>query len=406
MRRKRDTRRSAGYPADVVLPTVESPPRRPTESPKRLLLVSANMGEGHNATARGLEQAARRLWTGCDVRWVDTLEVMGKGVGPTFRWTYVVNVQTTPALYEFFYDMLWRHRWFAESSKEFVAAWSGRGLAPVVESYDPDVIISTYPLGSAGLQWLRRRGLSVPIAAWIADFAPHPFWVYRDLDIHFVMHERCGDVARAAEPGAAVAVSAPPVVDAYRPGDRLAARRRLGLPADAFIAVLSCGSLAFGSVEDAVRTLLRADPLIYVVAVCGRNDQLRGRLAAGDEQQRRLRVLGWTDEMPTYMTASDVVVTNAGGMTAMEAVSCGRAVIMFQPIAAHGRANAALMADCGLAVLCRTPVDLAREARRLVDRPQLREILESAALEHARARNREDDLRAVAGLGVGRRVER
>lgn len=373
--------------------------------PERLLMVTADMGEGHNATARGLEQAARRLWPECAIRWVDTLEAMGPGVGPTFRWTYVVNVQETPGLYELFYGSLWRHRWFATASKEFVAAWSGRGLAPVIDEHDPDLIISTYPLGSAGLGWLRRRrGLAAPVAAWVADFAPHPFWIYPELDVHCVMHERCVSVAKAAVPDAAVTVSAPPVTDAYVPGDRASARESLGLEADAFVALLSCGSLAFGAVEDAVRTLLDVHPRVQVVAVCGRNEELRSRLAAWRCPRERLAILGWTDEMPTYMVASDVVVTNAGGMTAMEAVSCGRVVVMFAPIAAHGRSNAALMADCGLAVLCHTPRDLARDVRRLNDHPEVRADMEAAALAHARARTREDDLRAVAGLTRVRRA--
>lgn len=370
------------------------------------------MGEGHNATARGLDQAARRLWPDCAIRWVDTLEVMGRGVGPMLRWIYVVNVQDTPGLYELFYASLWRRRWFAAASKEVIAAWSGRGLAPVVDEYHPDLIISTSPLGNAGLGWLRRnRDLRAPIAAWVVEFAPHPLWMYPELDIHNVMHERGVDVAKAAEPDANVAVSAFPVADAYAsvdtPANRATARERLGLASGAYVALLSCGSLAFGAVEDAVRTLLDVDPRVQVVAVCGRNESLRQRLAGWDDPRHRLRVLGWTDEMPTYMVASDIVVTNGSGVTAMEAVSCGRVVVMFAPIAAHGRANAALMADCGLAVLCRTPHDLAREGRRLLGDPGLRAGMEKTALAHAHARSREEDLRAAAGLdGVRGAVRR
>lgn len=40
----------------------------------RILLVSADMGAGHHATARAVEQAARRVWPGCDTRWVDALK--------------------------------------------------------------------------------------------------------------------------------------------------------------------------------------------------------------------------------------------------------------------------------------------------------------------------------------------
>src|SRR5690242_113586 len=84
---------------------------------RRVLLVSADIGGGHDATGRALQERIRQLWPGSVVRWVDTLAVMGRGVGPAFRRTYITNVELTPWLYEFFYASLWRHRWFADASK-------------------------------------------------------------------------------------------------------------------------------------------------------------------------------------------------------------------------------------------------------------------------------------------------
>jgi UDP-N-acetylglucosamine:LPS N-acetylglucosamine transferase len=119
--------------------------------PQRVLIVSANMGEGHNATGRALDQAARALWPAARIRWLDTLDVMGRGVGPVFREIYVTNVRRTPWLYEFFYTAIQRNRWFADASKRFVGAWCGRRLARHIDEYRPDVILCTYPLGSSGL---------------------------------------------------------------------------------------------------------------------------------------------------------------------------------------------------------------------------------------------------------------
>lgn len=362
----------------------------------RILFVSANMGAGHNATARAVEQAARRLWPHVRTRWVDTLGVMGPGVGPAFRQIYVTNVQSTPWLYEFFYESLWRHRWFASASKRFVGAWCGPRLASIVEDYAPDLIVSTYPLGSAGLQWLRtQRGLDAPVAAWVSDFSPHPFWVYPDLDVHFVMHDACVPPAVTAEPEAAVRVAALPVGDAFQPGDRGQARRKLDLDLGAFVVVLSCGYFGFGTVVRAVDTLLDADPRVHIVAVCGRNEQLRRRLLTRTVPPERLSVLGWVDDMSTYMAAADIVLTNAGGATSLEALACGRSVVMFEPIAAHGRANAELMAAAGLALLCRTPEHLREAIQRLLDHPGLLAELERAALGHAESRTREEDLRVA-----------
>jgi len=376
-------------------------------TPARLLVVSATIGEGHNATARAVEERARRLWPGCEIRRVDTLVEMGRWVGPGFRWIYRFNVDTTPWLYDFFYRSLWCHRWFAAASCRVIGAWSGLRLAPTIEEYRPDLVVSTYPLGTAGLDWIRRRGgLDVPVAAIISDFAPHPFWVYSEVDLHYVASEPSLRAMYQARPDARGAVGAPPVVSAFRPtskAGRIAARRRCGLPEHRLVVLVSCGSLGFGSVERAVTTALAAGPDVCVVVACGRNEALRVRLVAratlsAPVPAQRLVPLGWTSEMPALTAAADVVVTNAGGATALEALACGRAVLMFEPIAGHGRANAELMARAGLATLCEGPAELLTALRDLAARPALLAQAERRALAHISALDLDAEIAALPGL--------
>ena len=42
-----------------------------TPVPRRALMVSADIGEGHNSAGRALEEAIARAWPGCQVRWLD-----------------------------------------------------------------------------------------------------------------------------------------------------------------------------------------------------------------------------------------------------------------------------------------------------------------------------------------------
>jgi UDP-N-acetylglucosamine:LPS N-acetylglucosamine transferase len=360
------------------------------------MIVSANMGEGHNATGRALDQAARALWPGVDVRWVDALDVMGRGVGPVFREIYVQNVQRIPWLYEFFYGSVRKYRWFANASKRFVGAWCGRRLVPHVRAYRPDVILSTYPLGSAGLAWLRKhRELRTPMGAWVSDFSPHPFWVHEELDLNLVMHQVGIEQARGWVPRARLAVAAPPVTSKFVPGDRAAARTATELPQDKFVALVSCGAYGFGAVESAAATLLAASDDIVVVVACGRNEQLRRKLLADGDHGGRLRALGWTDQMPALTVASDVVVTNAGGATSLEALACGRALLMYKPIAAHGRANSELMAEAGLAEVCVDDTELTRAVRRLLAEPGRLTDIERRTLAHARSATVADGLIAL-----------
>ena len=188
------------------------------------------------------------------------------------------------------------------------------------------------------------------------------------------MHAFSLEVAVKAEPGMRVAVGALPVRDAFAPAEQAAARERLGLGASRFVAALCTGSLAFGRLDRAVTAVL----------------------AARGEPPDRLRVLGWTDDMPGWITASDIVIGNAGGATGLEAMACGRPVIMFDPIAGHGRANAELMASAGLALLALSPAELTTTIRRLAKDPAARTGQAVVGLADAAGRRREDDLAELA----------
>ncbi|MBO0707364.1 MAG: glycosyltransferase [Candidatus Dormibacteraeota bacterium] len=353
------------------------------------------MGEGHNATGHALEEAARGIWPGLDVEWVKTLDAMGPGVGPALRALYATNVERTPWLYELFYDQVRERRWFAGSSKRVIGAWAGRRLEARIAAWAPDAIISTYPMGTAGLAWLRvHRGLRTPIGAWVSDFAPHPFWVFREIDLTLVMHEVAVAPARGSVPGARVGVSAPPVRSRFRPMPRDDAQRALGLPDGSFVAVISGGSLGFGDVSAAAETVLSAAPRTVALVVCGHNARAQRELLREGDRGGRLRALGWVDDMPRLYAAADIVVTNAGGATALEALACGRGIVMYRPIAAHGRANAALMAEAGLAQVYDHPDQLRDAVRELSDHPERVAGLDRAACDYAGRSELADSLRA------------
>jgi Monogalactosyldiacylglycerol (MGDG) synthase len=126
--------------------------------PRRAMIVSADIGEGHNSAGRALEEAMARVWPGCEVRWLDALAALGPGSVPLARGFYVSQVRHLPGMYEFFFSAMWRHRWYLECTRRCLGSWFGRRMAPRIRAFGPDLIVSTYPLASAGLSWLRRHG--------------------------------------------------------------------------------------------------------------------------------------------------------------------------------------------------------------------------------------------------------
>jgi hypothetical protein len=100
-----------------------------SQVPRRALIVSADISEGHNAAGRAIEEAIGRIWPGCQVGWLDALDAMGPGFARLARAFYVAQVQRVPWMYEFFFSAMWRHRWYTDSTRRGLGARSGGGWA-------------------------------------------------------------------------------------------------------------------------------------------------------------------------------------------------------------------------------------------------------------------------------------
>ncbi|SDF09609.1 MGDG synthase family glycosyltransferase [Pseudonocardia oroxyli] len=353
----------------------------------RVLVLSAPVGEGHVAAARALAARMRERWPGAEVHEVES--TAGPLRDRLLRASYAATMRVAPALYGLGYDLLVRHPRFARLCKRVAAARLGRSLAPLLRAEHPDLVVSTYPMISGGLAWLRARDrLSARTVAVVTDVAVHPFWVWAGVDETWTLLPASRAQAEGIEPAADVRVAAPAVDRRFQPGDRLAARRALGLPESAFTVLVTGGSLGFGGLEGVVDAV-RAGGAEEIVVLCGRNEGLRRRL------RDRATALGWTDRVPELVTAADLVLTTAGGMIASESLAVGTPVLFAMPVPGHGVAGARMTEAAGLGVVCPRAEDVTATIRRLHAHPEEREALAARARAYS-AHTLDEELTALA----------
>jgi processive 1,2-diacylglycerol beta-glucosyltransferase len=100
--------------------------------------------------------------------------------------------------------------------------------------------------------------------------------------------------------------------------DSAAARVELGLPAEGKIVLVSGGGWGVGDLESAADEALALDVAV-VACLCGRNVELRDRLARRYADESRVRVVGFTEEMSAWLAAADALIHSTGGLTVLEA---------------------------------------------------------------------------------------
>jgi processive 1,2-diacylglycerol beta-glucosyltransferase len=367
-----------------------TPTSRRRPGPKRVLILSADVGEGHAAAARALARQLDGSPEPTEVTVIDGLAAMGPLLQPVVEDGYRVQLRFFPWTYTAIYWLLESVAPVRVLARKLLCLLGSRPLARRIAEYEPDVVVSTYPAVTVVLARLRRTQMvHCPTVATITDLTGLFFWAQPGIDTHLVMYgESMSSVERIAGRGSARLVR--PLISSEFLDERpqMESRQALDLPREGRLVVVSGGGWGVGDIEGAVREIAGIPDVSAIVCLAGRNEQLYARLKADFASEPRVNVYGFTERMPEILAAADTLVHSTGGVTCLEAKATGTPVVSYGLPVGHARLNTRAMADLGL-------LRLANDTR------ELREHVEASFAEHHTLRGRgehpREGLLAVAG---------
>lgn len=315
--------------------------------------MSASVGEGHDLPARVIRDEILEREPGAYVVIEDSLAVAPRWVARAVQDGARDINGTRNSVFELQYRALsvWPTHRAASWAIEKVAR---KGVAGLIAEHRPDVIVSTYPGTTEALGRLRRKGeIDVPVASAITDLAALRYWASPGVDLHLIIHPESREEVEGIAPGSRIEAANGMYLATFRePRDSARARRDLGLPAEGPIALVSGGGWGVGDLVGAVKA---AREVATVVALCGRNEEVRADLA---RRFPDVRVEGFTDRMSDFMAAADVLVHSSAGLTVLEALIRGCAPISYGWGAGHIAVNNRAYARFGLARVADDPAAL------------------------------------------------
>ena len=368
--RRDQAARAAECQAASVIPAGEPDAE---SRPRQILIISADIGEGHDLPARAVAREFRDEDPDANIAIVNGLPAMGWFLTKLLRDNSAFMFRWVPWWFDFQYRLFMSFaptRWLA---LRLLTGLGRRGLMRLIRAHNPDVILSTYPGVTAVLGELRRTGrLKVPCYSSITDLAGMRYWAHPGIDLHFITHpETAEEVESLAGPGS-VRWAKPPTSPAFLAArSRGDARRALGLPGDdTKVIAVSGGGWGVGDLLGATRAALQV-PEAMVLCLCGRNDNLRERVSRELGSEPRLRVMGFTDRMGDVLAASDALIHSSAGLTVLEAIIRGCPVISYGFGYGHVRVSNQALLRFGLAQVAQTVEEIAPALdRALADRPE------------------------------------
>ena len=320
---------------------------------KRILILTAGFGEGHNSAARGVRDALARLSPDSTVEMRDLFAEVYGGLNERIRRAYLALINRWPRSWGIVYRWLDRKKDFDKDFAKFSRMKTHLGR--LLESFRPDSVVSTFP----AYPYLVRQiesGRAKNIVIVTDSITVNAIWSHAPGDYFFLPNERSAAIINAG-------------------GLSLEKIRTFGFPVSPRFADLAEDQPATlpgrprilfminAGTRDAPKTVARLlDLEIELTVTVGRDEKLRRAIEAV-AGNRKVEIVGWTDQMPRLLSESHLLIGKAGGATVQETIAAGCPMIINHIVSGQEEGNAQLIVETNSGAIARSPVDVSNAVR-------------------------------------------
>ena len=320
----------------------------------RVLILSCNTGEGHNAAARAIRERCEA--EGHEATVLDFLSLSGNRVSAFISGFYINMAKYFPHVFGFFYNALLlisRTFYIGHSIIYMLNARVAPKLKAYLEENHYDAVVATHLFPADAIARLKQKGYPVPLSIMVAtDYTCYPFMEEAACDYYVSGHESYTPIyVKRKIPEEKICPFGIPVSMRFQnPPSREEARRALGLENEKSIYLVMGGSMGAGRIRSFTKRLSSAAVDGRIIVICGKNAKLEASLKKKFADVKNVTVIGFTTDIPVYMSACDVLYTKPGGLTSTEALVCHTPTIHTAPIPGCESDNMKFFRDHGLAI--------------------------------------------------------
>ncbi len=329
---------------------------------KRILILTASFGEGHNSAARGIRDGLARVAPeGMEVELRDLFAEAYGPVNELVRKSYLAVVNFAPGAWGAVYRWLDHKKDFDTEFARFSRLEDH--FAALLEHFQPDVMTCTFPAYPNVLRQIQRRNAECSrpckIVVVITDsITINAAWYRCAADYFLVANEQSASVLRLAGVASEkIKVFGFPVNPKF--ADSAGSNRALP-PSNSKRRVLYMIHAATRGAPVLAQRL--ADLGVDLTVTIGRADRLMPEIEAAVRD--KAKVICWTDELPRMLDESHLLIGKAGGATVQETIAAGCPMIINYVVAGQEEGNARLIVETNSGVIADSPPEVIAQVQR------------------------------------------
>jgi processive 1,2-diacylglycerol beta-glucosyltransferase len=324
--------------------------------PKRILILTAGFGEGHNSAARGLRDGFGAVAPNDAAVELHDLFAETYGLANDLACRlYLGVINRAPQAWARFYGWLDRREKFAPGMIWLFLAKSR--LRRLLKRFRPDIVIAVYPAYAHLLA--EMVGSGVPpfrLVVCITDsITVNAIWYRCAADVFLVPNEQTAAVlASAGVPNEKVRVTGFPVTPQFA---ALGELRQPPSPqyGNRILYMINAGRVVVPEIIDGLAKI----PQSRLTVTVGRDQNLRLAVEAVRKKAgRKFEILGWSDQLPRLMLESHLLISKAGGATVQEAIAACCPMIVNQIVPGQEEGNARLIQETQSGLVATTPATI------------------------------------------------
>ena len=310
---------------------------------KRILILTAGFGEGHNSAARGVRAGLARIAPQVEVELRDLFPETFGLFNEVVRRAYIGLINRWPRSWRYVYDWLDRKKDFEQRFQKFRGL--KKNLGRLLDRFQPDVVVSTFPPYPYLLQQIEGNNRRCKNVAIVTDsITVNAIWYHAPADYFIVANDQSAAVVRdGGVPPDKIRTLGFPVSPRF--GDFSKDRPFPTKSPPRVLYIINAGT---NRAADLVRKLIHLD--VDLTVTVGRNEKLRRAIESAADG-RKIEIFGWTDEMPRLLCESHVLIGKAGGATVQETIAAACPMIINHVVSGQEEGNAQLIAETNSGVI-------------------------------------------------------
>jgi len=334
----------------------------------KILIFTAPYGNGHRSASDAVSDYIKENYKGyIEVRVIDYFETLTPVLARFAAWLYKKLIQYWPTGWRLFFNLtnLLSHTAIFQPVN-LIGLAKARSF---LKAYKPDIVLSLYPLCEQVASALKRE-FNYFSAVVITDFGAHNQWVHPDTDLYFAAADKVKeDIINLGVPHEKIEVTGIPVRMPFRLKINRNEMRENYRLHHRFTILLTSG----GNGMNWMKTLCQNLAILPVklLVLCGTNKGLFTKIKKLSHAFSNIHPFSYVapEIMAELMTASDLMIGKAGGLTVSEALCKGLPMLFYRPTPGQEDYNVEFLINKGAAMLTKDLNDIITKTKSLIKQP-------------------------------------